>query len=113
MIIDISQKEIWFVTGSQDLYGEETLKQVAKNSEEIVKGFNESAHLPVKIVWKPTVKSPDEITSICQEANNEKNCIGIITWMHTFSPAKMWIKGLTILKKPLCHLHTQYNAQIP
>lgn len=113
MIIDISQKEIWFVTGSQHLYGEETLKQVAKNSEEIVKGFNESSHLPVKIVWKPTVKSPDEITNICQEANNEKNCIGIITWMHTFSPAKMWIKGLTILKKPLCHLHTQYNAQIP
>lgn len=112
-MIDISQKEIWFVTGSQHLYGEETLLQVAENSKEIVRGFNDSSHLPIKIVWKPTVKTPDEITSVCQEANVEKKCIGIITWMHTFSPAKMWIKGLTILNKPLCHLHTQFNAEIP
>ena len=112
-MIDISQKEIWFVTGSQHLYGEETLLQVAENSKEIVVGFNNSAHLPIKIVWKPTVKTPDEITSVCQEANVEKKCIGMITWMHTFSPAKMWIKGLTILNKPLCHLHTQFNAEIP
>lgn len=112
-MIDISQKEIWFVTGSQHLYGDETLSQVAENSQEIVKGFNVSLLLPVNVVWKPTVKTPDEITNICQEANMEKNCIGIITWMHTFSPAKMWIKGLTILNKPLCHLHTQFNAEIP
>lgn len=112
-MIDISQKEIWFVTGSQHLYGDDTLRQVAENSKEIVKGFNTSSLLPVKIVWKPTVKTPDEITNICQKANMEKNCIGIITWMHTFSPAKMWIKGLTILNKPLCHLHTQFNAEIP
>lgn len=112
-MIDLSQKEIWFITGSQHLYGDETLKKVAKNSQEIVEGFNASYHLPIKIVWKPTVKSPDEITDICQEANLEKKCIGIITWMHTFSPAKMWIKGLTILNKPLCHLHTQFNAEIP
>jgi L-arabinose isomerase len=112
-MIDISKKEIWFVTGSQHLYGEETLKQVALNSQEIVKGLNATSHIPVNIVFKPTVKTPDEITNICQEANAEKNCIGLITWMHTFSPAKMWINGLTILNKPICHLHTQFNAEIP
>lgn len=113
MIIDILKYEIWFVTGSQHLYGEETLKQVASNSTEIVKGLNVSKHIPVKIVFKPTVKTPDEITNLCIEANGNENCIGIITWMHTFSPAKMWIKGLTLLTKPLCHLHTQFNAKIP
>lgn len=112
-MIDIAQKEIWFVTGSQHLYGDETLRQVAENSQEIVKGFNATALMPVKIIYKPTVKSPDEITAVCQEANAEKKCIGIITWMHTFSPAKMWIQGLRILNKPLCHLHTQFNAEIP
>jgi len=112
-MIDISQNEIWFVTGSQHLYGDETLLQVAENSKEMVVGFNDSSHLPIKIVWKPTVKTPDEITSVCHEANVEKKCIGMITWMHTFSPAKMWIKGLTILNKPLCHLHTQFNTEIP
>ena len=112
-MLDISQKEIWFVTGSQHLYGDETLRQVAKNSQEIVKGFNASSQLPIKIIHKPTVKTPDEITNVCQEANVSKNCIGIIAWMHTFSPAKMWIKGLTILNKPLCHLHTQFNSEIP
>ncbi len=112
-MIDIANKEIWFVTGSQHLYGNETLKQVAENSQQIVKGFNDSKQIPVKIVYKPTVKSPDEITSVCQEANASKNCIGIITWMHTFSPAKMWIRGLSILNKPICHLHTQFNAEIP
>jgi L-arabinose isomerase len=112
-MIDISKKEIWFVTGSQHLYGEETLRQVAANSQEIVKGLNASSHIPVNIIFKPTVKTPDEITNICQEANAEKNCIGLITWMHTFSPAKMWIVGLNILNKPICHLHTQFNAEIP
>ena len=112
-MIDSSKKEIWFVTGSQHLYGDDTLNQVAENSKEIVKGFNASSHLPIKIIYKPTVKTPDEITNVCQEANISKSCIGIITWMHTFSPAKMWINGLTILNKPLCHLHTQFNAEIP
>ncbi|MEP2278180.1 L-arabinose isomerase [Maribacter sp.] len=112
-MIDTSKKEIWFVTGSQHLYGDNTLKQVAENSQEIVKGFNTSSLIPITIVYKPTVKTSDEITAVCQEANMSKNCIGIITWMHTFSPAKMWIKGLTILNKPLCHLHTQFNAEIP
>ncbi|MDO9593480.1 MAG: L-arabinose isomerase [Lutibacter sp.] len=112
-MIDIAQKEIWFVTGSQHLYGEETLKQVAENSQQIVKGLNASAHIPVKIIFKPTVKTPDQITNVCQEANANNNCIGIVAWMHTFSPAKMWIRGLSILNKPLCHLHTQFNAEIP
>ncbi|WP_405410121.1 L-arabinose isomerase [Maribacter sp. Asnod1-A12] len=112
-MIDSIQKEIWFVTGSQHLYGDETLKQVAKNSEDIVIGLNASSFLPVKIVYKPTVKTPDEITHVCEEANISKKCIGVITWMHTFSPAKMWIRGLTILNKPICHLHTQFNSEIP
>ncbi len=112
-MIDIAKKEVWFVTGSQHLYGQETLDQVAKNAQQIVSGLNSSNHIPVKIVWKPTVKTPNEITSVCEEANASKACIGIVTWMHTFSPAKMWISGLSILNKPICHLHTQFNAEIP
>jgi L-arabinose isomerase len=112
-MIDIAQKEIWFVVGSQNLYGEETLKQVAVHSQEIAKGIDACSHVPVKVIYKSVAKSPSEITAICLEANSNKNCIGIIAWMHTFSPAKMWINGLTLLKKPLCHLHTQYNAEIP
>lgn len=105
--------EVWFVTGSQHLYGEETLKQVAAHSEEIAKGLDNSSLIPAKIIFKPTVKSPEEIYSICAAANATTDCIGIITWMHTFSPAKMWIRGLSILKKPLLHLHTQFNRDIP
>ncbi|SFZ94311.1 L-arabinose isomerase [Flaviramulus basaltis] len=112
-MIDISNKEIWFVTGSQHLYGEETLNQVAKNSQDIAKGLDASNYIPVKVVFKQTVKTPSEITSLCEAANASKDCVGIITWMHTFSPAKMWIAGLNILNKPLCHLHTQFNAEIP
>lgn len=112
-MIDISKKEIWFVVGSQNLYGEETLKQVAVHSQEIAKGIDACSHVPVKVIYKSVAKSPSEITDICMEANSNKNCVGIIAWMHTFSPAKMWINGLSILKKPLCHLHTQYNAEIP
>ncbi len=110
---DLSQKEIWFATGSQNLYGEETLNQVAADSKKIVEGLNASEHLPLKVVWKETVKSSEEIHDLMIQANSNKNCIGIITWMHTFSPAKMWIRGLNILKKPLCHLHTQFNAELP
>lgn len=113
MSTTIKEKEIWFVTGSQHLYGPETLAQVGKNSQTIVDGFNASAKIPVRIVYKSTVKTPREITDVCQEASADKACIGIITWMHTFSPAKMWIKGLSVLTKPLCHLHTQFNAEVP
>lgn len=105
--------EVWFVTGSQHLYGEETLKQVAAHSQEIAAALNASDIIPVNVVFKPTVKSTEEIYAICQEANTASNCIGIITWMHTFSPAKMWINGLKILQKPMLHLHTQYNRDIP
>lgn len=110
---NIAQKEIWFVVGSQELYGEETLRKVAEHSQIIAKGLDVSSHIPVKIVYKDVVKTPTQITNVCLDANSNKNCIGIIAWMHTFSPAKMWIGGLNILKKPLCHLHTQFNAEIP
>lgn len=112
-MIDISKKEVWFITGSQDLYGPETLMQVADNSTKIASVLNDSVLIPVNIIYKPTVKSSDEIYETLTAANQEKNCIGIITWMHTFSPAKMWIRGLTALQKPLLHLHTQFNRDIP
>jgi len=112
-MIDISQKEVWFVVGSQELYGPETLKTVAEHAAIMAKGFDEASQIPVKVVCKDTLKSPKQVLDLCLEANSAKNCIGIITWMHTFSPAKMWIGGLSILNKPLCHLHTQYNAEIP
>lgn len=109
----MSHKEIWFVTGSQHLYGEETLRQVSANAIQVVNGLNASSHIPVNIVCKPVVTTPDKIAAVCIEANTDHNCIGVITWMHTFSPAKMWIRGLGNLKKPICHLHTQFNAEIP
>lgn len=112
-MIDLKQLEVWFITGSQHLYGEETLKQVAEHSQQIAKSLDSAKQIPVKVVFKPTVKSPEEIYSICQEANTAKNCMGIIAWMHTFSPAKMWIGGLKILQKPVLHLHTQFNRDIP
>ncbi|HSC52427.1 MAG TPA: L-arabinose isomerase [Phnomibacter sp.] len=107
------QLEVWFVTGSQDLYGEETLKKVAEHSKEIASFLDGAPEIPVNVVFKPTVKSSEEIYAICAEANVSKNCIGIIAWMHTFSPAKMWIRGLKVLHKPLLHLHTQFNRDIP
>ncbi|MEO8961939.1 MAG: L-arabinose isomerase [Ginsengibacter sp.] len=107
------QQEVWFITGSQHLYGEETLETVAEHSQVIVNVFNESANIPVTIVYKPTVKTPEEIYNTFLEANTKKDCIGIMVWMHTFSPAKMWINGLKVLQKPVCHLHTQFNRDIP
>jgi L-arabinose isomerase len=112
-MIDLKTFEVWFITGSQNLYGEDTLKKVAEHSLEIAKGLDGSSKVPVRVVFKPTVKSSEEIYATVQEANAAENCIGIITWMHTFSPAKMWIRGLSILQKPLLHLHTQYNRDIP
>lgn len=112
-MINLKSLEVWFVTGSQHLYGEETLKQVANHSQQIASSLDEAPTLPVNVVFKPILKSTEEIYALCQEANTIKNCIGIITWMHTFSPAKMWIGGLKILQKPLLHLHTQFNRDIP
>ena len=112
-MIDLKKLEVWFVTGSQHLYGEETLRLVAEHSQTIATSLDKAAKIPVSVVFKPTVKTTEEIYAVCQEANVAKNCIGIIAWMHTFSPAKMWIGGLKILKKPLLHLHTQFNRDIP
>lgn len=112
-MLNLKQFEVWFVTGSQRLYGEETLRQVDEHSKIIADSFNNSPQIPVKVVFKPVVKTPDEILQICREANVAPNCVGIITWMHTFSPAKMWVRGLTALQIPLLHLHTQFNRDIP
>ncbi|MFY7912511.1 MAG: L-arabinose isomerase [Emticicia sp.] len=112
-MLDLKSYEVWFVTGSQHLYGEETLRQVDEHSKVIADSFNNSPEIPVKVVFKPVVKTPDEILQICREANVAPNCVGIITWMHTFSPAKMWVRGLTALQIPLLHLHTQFNRDIP
>lgn len=105
--------EVWFITGSQHLYGEETLKQVDTHSKQIAGSLNQSPEIPVAVVFKPVVTTPDGIFNIISDANASANCVGIITWMHTFSPAKMWIRGLRILHKPLLHLHTQFNRDIP
>ncbi|MEK1974152.1 L-arabinose isomerase [Vibrio parahaemolyticus] len=108
-----NDKQVWFVTGSQHLYGPQVLKSVAQNSEEIIAGLNSSDDISVSIANKGTVKTPDEILAVCRAANNDPDCIGLMLWMHTFSPAKMWIAGLTQLNKPFLHLHTQFNAALP
>ncbi len=112
-VADKTENEIWFLTGSQHLYGEETLKQVAENSQAIARSIGGSKGIPTKIVWKPVLTGPDAIQKVCLEANSAPNCVGVITWMHTFSPAKMWIGGLSRLQKPLAHLHTQFNRELP
>jgi len=111
--MSLKQYEFWFITGSQHLYGPETLKQVAEHSKVIADTLNQSSVIPCSVVFKPIVKTPDEITTLVKEANYADNCLGIITWMHTFSPSKMWINGLTRLEKPYLHLHTQFNRTIP
>jgi L-arabinose isomerase len=113
MIKDLKTLEAWFVTGSQHLYGEETLKQVDHDSQEIAAALDRSSAIPVKIVFKPVLTTPESILAICREANNAEHCIGLIAWMHTFSPSKMWIGGLKALAKPFMHLHTQFNRDIP
>jgi len=105
--------ELWFITGSQHLYGEETLKQVADDSKAIAAALDRSDLIPVKVIFKPVLTTAEAITRICMEANNASACAGLIAWMHTFSPAKMWISGLKRLSKPLLHFHTQFNRDIP
>ncbi len=105
--------EIWWITGAQLLYGGDAVVAVDAHSKEMVDGLNNSGNLPVKVVYKGTANSSREVETLMKAANNDNRCIGIITWMHTFSPAKMWIHGLQQLRKPLLHLHTQYNAEIP
>jgi L-arabinose isomerase len=112
-VIDLSTLEAWFVTGSQHLYGPETLKKVEQHSATIARALDASAEMPVRIVAKPVMTSSESIHQLCQEAGGSKNCVGVIAWMHTFSPARMWIAGLKSLTKPLLHLHTQFNEELP
>lgn len=105
--------QFWFATGSQDLYGEECLSNVAQHSKMMVEALNNSGILPYEIVWKPTLIDNGSIRRTFNEANSNDNCAGVITWMHTFSPAKSWILGLQEYRKPLLHLHTQFNQEIP
>jgi L-arabinose isomerase len=108
-----SDLEIWFFTGSQALYGEETLDQVADQSQEIAAALGEAEQIPVRIVWKPELTTSDAIRRACLDATSSDACVGVVAWMHTFSPAKMWIAGLGALQKPLLHLHTQANRSLP
>jgi len=113
MLPNLKKLEVWFLTGSQHLYGDDVLKQVAAHSREIISSINLSGQIPVKIIARQTLTTPELIYQVCLEANSSSGCIGVILWMHTFSPAKMWIRGLKILQKPLLHFHTQFNAEIP
>jgi L-arabinose isomerase len=111
--INLKQLEVWFVAGSQPLYGPETLKLVAANAQQIGQALDRALSIPVQVLVKPVVKTPAEATGLCQAVNDSADCIGLITWCHTFSPSKMWINGLKSLRKPLLHLHTQHNRDIP
>mgnify|MGYP000895949173 FL=1 len=106
-------KEIWFLTGSQDLYGEETLARVADQSRQVAAWLDDAGAVPVPIVWKPVLKDRDAIRAAMLAANADDACIGVIAWMHTFSPAKMWIAGIDALVEPLLQLHTQYSERLP
>ena len=112
-MINLATPEIWFVCGSQHLYGPGPLKQVAANAREIAGELGKSPRLPLKTVYKALLTTSDEIAKLCLEANAESNCAGLIFWMHTFSPSKMWIRGLNMLRKPFVHLHTQFNRDLP
>ncbi|TDE07923.1 L-arabinose isomerase [Jiangella asiatica] len=107
------QREVWFLTGSQGLYGDETLRQVAGQSQQIAQALDSAGDIPVRVVWKPVLTDADAIRRVALEANADDSCVGLIAWMHTFSPAKMWISGLDALRTPLLHLHTQANRSLP
>lgn len=112
-MIDLNAYEFWFLTGSQHLYGDETLRQVAEDSKKITAAFNADTQMPCRIVWKPTLTTADDIRAVLEQANADAKCAGVIAWMHTFSPAKMWIAGLLSYKKPLLQFNTQFNCDIP
>ena len=105
--------QFWFIVGSQDLYGEETLQKVSSNAFCMVEELNNDRLLCSKLCLKPVALTPQSIRVLFEQANADSTCAGIITWMHTFSPSKMWIQGLLINKKPILHLHTQFNRDIP
>jgi len=111
--LDLRNHEVWLLTGSQHLYGPETLDKVQRHSREIAQSLDEAAELPVRILFRPVLTTPEQIRDAILAANAEPNCIGVMAWMHTFSPAKMWIAGLRLLQKPLLHLHTQFNEELP
>jgi L-arabinose isomerase len=113
LLTPLKQSEVWLVTGSQHLYGPETLKQVADNSRTIAEVLDRSARIPCRVVFKPVVKTPEEVAALLGEASASPACVGLILWMHTFSPARMWIAGLAALQKPFAHLHTQFNRDLP
>ncbi len=113
IVPDLAANEVWFLTGSQGLYGEETLAQVASQSQEIARVLGSASDIPVTIVWKPVLTDSEAIKKLFLEANANDRVVGVIAWMHTFSPAKMWIRGLDALQKPLLHLHTQANVELP
>ncbi len=104
---------IWLATGSQHLYGPKALTEVGRHAETIADALDKDPAIPVRVVFKPVVTTPEEIGALCREADGDPACAGLVCWMHTFSPAKMWIGGLAALRKPLCHLHTQFNRDIP
>ncbi|HTX72432.1 MAG TPA: L-arabinose isomerase [Rectinemataceae bacterium] len=108
---DLKKFEFWFLTGSQHLYGSETLRSVDEHSKRMVAALDEA--MPCRLVWKPVLTGPEEILSVMRAANADPACAGVVTWMHTFSPSKMWIAGLLELRRPLCHVHTQFNRDIP
>jgi len=109
----LASPEIWFVCGSQHLYGPGPLKQVAANAQAVADALAATKALPLKTRFKALLTTPDEITNVMLAANHDANCAGLILWMHTFSPSKMWIRGLSVLKKPFLHLHTQFNRDLP
>ena len=112
-MLDLAQLEVWFVVGSQSLYGEEILEKVREHAREMAGALSQAPEIPVRIVLKPVLISQDAITTLCMEATNDSRCIGLLVWMHTFSPARMWIAGLSALQKPFAHLHTQFNRDLP
>ena len=112
-MIDQTRGSVWFVTGSQHLYGEETLRQVHEHSRKLAQALNESPAIPVAIVDREPLTDADAIRRVLADAGSDEDCIGVIAWMHTFSPARMWIGGLTALRKPLLHLHTQFDRELP
>ena len=112
-MIDLATPEIWLVCGSQHLYGPGPLEQVAAHGREIAGAFAGSPKLPLKTEFKALLTTPDEIAKLCLDANSDPGCAGLIVWMHTFSPSKMWVRGLNTLEKPFVHLHTQFNRDLP
>src|SRR5579871_999179 len=110
---DRAERELWFVTGSQHLYGEEALRQVEVHAREISASLDADASIAARVVPRPVAATAEDVRTLAVEANADQRCLGVIAWMHTFSPAKMWIGGLSELRRPMLHLHTQYNRDLP